>query len=177
MHVDFTDFRPPLSLEGTELRNVLSHFPTGVVAITGMDDDAAVGITVGSFASVSLQPALVGFFIGHASESWQRIRRGGRFMVSVFGSDQEEVCRTLASKGRDKLAEVDWTPSLLGLPMITGARAWIQCDIDQEVTTGDHTLVLGSIINMRVANTVTGGPLLFFQGQFGSFVGMDDWTG
>lgn len=164
----YTDVRSPLALNGAELRSALAHFPTGVTAITGMDDTDPVGITIGSFASVSLEPALVGFFIGRDSHSWARIRSSGMFVVNLLASDQEPVCRSLASKSLDKFAEVAWSRSKLGQPLIDGARGWIQCHIDQEVETGDHTLVLGSVINLRVANALTGGPLMFYRGRFGS---------
>src|SRR3546814_13470870 len=53
---------------------------------------------VGSFTSVSLDPALVAFFPDKASSSWPRIAEAERFCVNVLGDDQEALCRTLASK-------------------------------------------------------------------------------
>ena len=59
------------------MRRVLGHYPTGVVAVTAMHDGEPVGMAVGSFTSVSLRPALVGFFPDAGSTTWPRIRAAG----------------------------------------------------------------------------------------------------
>ena len=42
------------------LRDVLGHFATGVTVVTAYtDDQTPIGLTVNSFTSVSLEPALV----------------------------------------------------------------------------------------------------------------------
>ena len=44
-------------------REVLAHFGSGVVVITSAGPDGSpVGMTVGSFTSISMEPPLVGFF-------------------------------------------------------------------------------------------------------------------
>lgn len=50
-------------------------------------------MVVGSFASVPLDPPLVGFFPDKGSTSWPRIERAGKFCVNVLASDQEQLCR------------------------------------------------------------------------------------
>ena len=76
--------------DSAHFRAVLGHVPTSVVVVTGLDaQGAAFGITIGSFASVSLDPPLVGFFPGVRSQSWAAIRESGRFCVNVLGSHQE----------------------------------------------------------------------------------------
>ena len=57
-----------------DFRHVLGHVPTGVVAITA-DNGGPVGMTVGSFVSISLEPPLVGFFVDRGSSTWPRVER------------------------------------------------------------------------------------------------------
>ena len=41
-------------------RAILGHYPTGVCVITSIDEDGSpIGMTVGTFTSVSLSPPLV----------------------------------------------------------------------------------------------------------------------
>ena len=60
----------PAAISAGLFRQVLGQYPTGVCVVTAMHPDGeAVGMTIGSFASVSLQPALVGFMADRASSS------------------------------------------------------------------------------------------------------------
>ena len=156
------------SFDSAKYRQVLGHFPTGVTVITAMDGDTPAGLAVGSFSSVSLEPALVGFFATHTSSTWPRIRDAGVVCVNILSEDQEEVCRRFAMSGGDKFAGLGWTPTGSGSPLLEGALAWIDCDIDSVVEAGDHVLVLGKVRDLGVGHE--GSPLVFFRGGYGRFV-------
>jgi 3-hydroxy-9,10-secoandrosta-1,3,5(10)-triene-9,17-dione monooxygenase reductase component len=72
--------------------------------------------------------------------------------------------------GGDKFAGVAWEPTSAGLPGLTGALAWIDCSIEAEHPAGDHTIVIGSVLDLRVAEDQDG-PLLFFRGQYAALRG------
>lgn len=154
--------------DGAKFRQVLGHFPTGVTVVTAMHEGAAVGLAVGSFASLSLEPPLVLFCPGNQSTSWPKIRAAGRFCVNILGADQEHVCRVFASKEPDKFAAIGWTrTAVTGSPRIEGALAWIDCDIDQIVPGGDHDIVVGAVRDLDASDTH--GPLVFYRGGYGRF--------
>ncbi len=71
-------------------------------------DGKPIGMAVGSFTSVSLDPPLVGFFPDHSSSSWPKIQATGRFCVNVLAEHQEPLCRALASKAEEKFAGIDY---------------------------------------------------------------------
>ena len=78
---------------------MLGHFTTGVTVITAGAPDGPVGLAVGSFASVSLDPPMVGFFPDRGSSSWPKIEASGHFCVNVLAEAQEDVCRRFAIEG------------------------------------------------------------------------------
>jgi flavin reductase (DIM6/NTAB) family NADH-FMN oxidoreductase RutF len=142
--------------------------PTSVVVVTGLNaQGTAFGITIGSFASVSLDPPLVGFFPGVRSQSWAAIRESGRFCVNVLGSHQEEACWRFAKEGDDKFAGVEWLPSEGGSPVLPGSIAWIDCEIDSETVMGDHTCVVGRVTSLDHAEEVEN-AMVFFRGKVSS---------
>lgn len=157
------------ALDGSYFRGVLGNFPTGVVAITALDaDQQPVGMTVGTFASVSLDPPLVAFLPQTTSTTWPKIQRAGRFAVNILGEHQEAVCRALSSKGGDKFSTVHWWQGKGGAPLIESAVGWIECEIDAVHSAGDHLIVVGKVLDLETADDA-GLPLLFFRGGYGRF--------
>lgn len=152
--------------EGRYLRDVFGHFPTSVVAITTLDDaDVPVGMVVGSFTSVSLEPPLVSFLVDNGSSTLPKILEAGRFCANALAGDQESVCRQMSKKGVDRFAGVEWERSAAGNPVLGGVVAWVDCVIDKTVELGDHHLVVGTVRELTVASPKS--PLLFFRGTFG----------
>ncbi len=160
--------RDESDIDPQTFRKVLGHFPTGVAVVTAVGPGGApVGMAVGSFSSVSLKPPLVAFMPDKSSSSFPRIRGAGSFCVNILADDQESVCRAFAAKAADKFAGIQWKPAVSGAPMLTGAVAWIDCDIDTIHDAGDHYIVIGKVNRLDVATASS--PLLFFKGGYGKF--------
>lgn len=146
-------------------RQVLGHFPTGVTVITAEHEGTRVGLAVGSFFSVSLDPPLVGFCAGNQSSSWPKIREAGRFCVNVLGAEQEDVSRVFAGKSDDKFAGIGYDAApFSGAPRIRDVLAWIDCELDDVHPAGDHDIVVGRVHDLAVADE--GHPLVFFRGGY-----------
>ncbi|MDI3406419.1 flavin reductase family protein [Streptomyces cavernicola] len=155
-------------IDEMDFRNVMGHLPTGVVAVTGIEASSAqpVGMVVGTFASLSLDPQLVTFSVARTSSSWLKVRSGGRFSASMLAEGQDAVCRSLSRKGDDKFSDVDWHSSPDGAPRIGGAVAWIDCEFLQELDGGDHVIVIARVLRMA---TAPGAPLVFHKGRLGGY--------
>lgn len=151
-----------------DFRHVMSHLPTGVVAVTGVEPSTArpAGMIVGTFASLSLDPPLVAFSVARTSSSWPKVRCGGRFSASVLAGGQDAVCQSLSRRSGDKFADVEWYPSPDGAPRISGAVAWIDCEVAQELDGGDHVIVVARVLRMA---TGPGQPLVFHKGRLSSY--------
>jgi flavin reductase (DIM6/NTAB) family NADH-FMN oxidoreductase RutF len=152
------------AIDQAHYRQVLGHFPTGVTVVAGMDRGEPVGLAVGSFFSLSIEPPLVGFCVGKSSTSWARMEAERAFCVNVLGADQEDVCRVFATSGDDKFASIGWRPAETGAPLIDGVLAWIDCDLEAIHDGGDHHIVIGRVRGMDVGHE--GDPLVFFRGGY-----------
>ena len=157
------------AFDGAHFRQVLGHFPTGVTVITADGPDGPVGLAIGSFTSVSLDPPLVAFCPDKRSSSWPRIREAGVFCVNVLGEDQELVCRTFASKGADKFKGIGWEPTSTGSPKLAGVLAWIDCTVEDTTVYGDHYLVVGRVVDLS-HHEEPHTPLVFYKGALGGFL-------
>jgi flavin reductase (DIM6/NTAB) family NADH-FMN oxidoreductase RutF/DNA-binding IclR family transcriptional regulator len=149
-------------------RDVLGNVPTAVVAITAMDEEGKpTGLTVGSFASVSLDPPLVAFLPDKSSSTFPKIQKAGQFCANILTANQEDVCRNLAIKGGDKFARLRWEESPFGTPHIEGAIGWIDCTITDIHDAGDHLIVVGAVDALRADHRDS--PLIFLRGGYGRF--------
>lgn len=157
-----------ISFDSATFRRVLGHYPTGVCVVTAVEaDDAPVGMVVGSFTSVSLDPPLVAFFPAKSSTSWPRIEAIGKFCVNILASDQQSLCRQIAGPGPDKFNGIAHRASANGSPILDDVVAWIDCTLDAVHEAGDHYIVLGRVVALEVDRAER--PLVFFQGGYGEF--------
>lgn len=147
-----------------DYRHALGKVPTSVAVISSMTGPTPVGVSVGSFSSISLQPPLVGFFIASASTTWPSIEPTGGFCASILSKEHEVLCRVFATKGADKFAGRTWLTAPSGRPIIDGAVAWFDCSIQSTVPLGDHALVVGLVDAM---GAVDEDPLVFLGGRYG----------
>lgn len=148
------------------MRGVLGRLPTAVVVVTAIGPDGApVGMTVGTFNSVSLDPPMVGFMPDKKSSTWPIIRESGSFCANVLSDRQEDVCRRFARKNEERFVDTNWFPGPSGSPILAGATAWIDCDLAAVHDAGDHHIALGRVNALEVQNTHL--PLVFLQGAYG----------
>ena len=160
-----------LMIEAATFRAVLANYPTGVAAITAMTGDGVpVGMVVGTFTSVSLDPPLVGFLPDKTSTTWPLIATAGHFAVNVLASDQTGLCRQLAGKG-DRFAGVEFTVSRHGLPVLPDVIVAIECRIHSITDAGDQLFVLGTVLGLEAKRA--GDPMLFFKGRYGGFADLN----
>ena len=151
--------------DDARFRTVMGHFATGVTIITAMDDGEPVGIAANSFTSLSLDPPLVLFCVAHSSSTWPRIERAGRFAVNILGEHQEELSQLFATKGADRFGQTKWRVGVSGSPVLEDAMAYIDCEMDAQYPGGDHSIVVGRVLDLDVREGAR--PLLFFRGGYG----------
>ena len=147
-------------------RQVLARFATGVVVVTGATPEGPAGLTCQSFSSLSLDPPLVLLSTARSSRTWPRIAATGRFAVNVLGADQQDVSARFAVSGGDKFAEQPWRPGVLGNPLIDGAIAHVECDIEAVHDGGDHVIVVGRVRALEAPGIESRPPLVYYRSGY-----------
>lgn len=157
------------SVSSSGFRNTMSQFCTGVVVAAACYEKEPVGLTLQSFVSISLEPFLISISPGKSSVSWPKIRGAGKFCISILAEDQRSLCDAMSQSGKDKFADVDWTLNQEQLPCFPGSIASVNCEIEAEHDVGDHTIVIGRVIDFHLSCSEKR-PLTFFRGDYGTFV-------
>jgi flavin reductase (DIM6/NTAB) family NADH-FMN oxidoreductase RutF len=151
-----------------DFRRVLGHFATGVTILTTTDvESRPTGLTVSAFCSVSLDPPQILVCVDHKSQSYPALRDGACFGVNILGTDHESVSRRFATTRLDKFDGVPWSRGTLGVPLIDGALAQLECRTVSRHVEGDHTILVGRV---EEARNGAGEPLLYFRGKYGRLV-------
>lgn len=150
------------------LRRVFGAFATGVTVVT-VGGEIAHGMTANSFTAVSLDPPLILVCVGRDALMHDVMEQQPAFAVSILAADQAALARYFADKrrpvGRDQFNAVSWSPGpSSGAPLIDGALAHLECDLEQRHEAGDHTIYVGRVLSLwrRPGDDA----LLFLNGQF-----------
>lgn len=151
-----------------EFRTALGCFSTGVTVITCSTPDGPLGFTANSFASVSLDPALVLWSVAKSSSRYQPFAEADNYCIHVMGADQAKLARDFAVIG-NAFDGRDWHINDEGAPALNGCLARFECAVEARHDGGDHTIIIGRVLR---AQARTGTPLLFVQGQYGRFSGV-----
>lgn len=150
--------------DSQRFRQVLGQVPTSVVVVTGFDAQGTpLGLTIGSFVSVSLDPPLVGFLPGVSSRTWAAIAATGKFTVNVLGADQAELCWRFAKESDDRFADVEWSPSSNGCPSLVDSLVTIDCDLESNEVHGDHHFSVGRVTHLDALRDAN--AMAFYRGK------------
>jgi 3-hydroxy-9,10-secoandrosta-1,3,5(10)-triene-9,17-dione monooxygenase reductase component len=159
------------SFDEATFRQVLARFATGVVVVTGATEEGPAGLTCQSFSSLSLDPPLVLLSTARSSRTWPRIATTGRFAVNVLAAGQEAVSTRFAVSGGDKFAGQGWRPGALGNPLLDGALAHVECDIEALHDGGDHVIVVGRVRALEAPGLDSGSPLVYYRSRYRALAG------
>ncbi|MGE7623764.1 flavin reductase family protein [Viridibacillus sp. NPDC096237] len=147
-------------------RKALGNYPTGVTVVTTFNENhEPMGLTVNSFASVSLDPLLILWSIDKKSKSYNEFMKTKKFAVNILASDQQELCNLFSSKVENRFSQCIWQESVQRLPILDDTLSVLECETVQQVDAGDHTVIIGHVINIE--NTEKE-PLLYHRRNVGA---------
>lgn len=149
------------ALPGAHLRTILAHVPTPLTAVAAVIDGNPVGMTVGSFLGLSLEPPLVAVSIQKTSSTWPILREAGLLGISVLTEDHSPIVRQLAGPAGHRFDRVNWQNDN-GAVLIDGAGAYLRTRLVDEFDTGDHVL---AVLRVEDATEYVSSPPLIFHGS------------
>jgi flavin reductase (DIM6/NTAB) family NADH-FMN oxidoreductase RutF len=147
-----------------DFKQVMGNYPTGVTVITATAPDGTpVGMTVNSFASVSLDPMLILWSIDKRVSTYDIFTNAKQFAVHILAAEQAELCALFASHGLDRFKNCNWEMSAEGLPVIEGAAGVLHCQMHTTIGGGDHRILIGEVKHIDNHGKE---PLLYHRRKF-----------
>ena len=155
-----------MAITGDAFRAALRQWASGVSIVTCRRDGGLRGITVSSFASLSLDPPLVLICIHKKAAAHALIERDRCFAVNILREGQADLANLAAGRGGPDgahLAAAAHHAAATGAPVLTDCLAWLDCAVVGAHDGGDHTIFVGRV---EASGGSEGRPLLYFQGDY-----------
>jgi flavin reductase (DIM6/NTAB) family NADH-FMN oxidoreductase RutF len=148
------------------MRGAMGQFATGVTVITTSDGSGRpFGTTANAVSSVSLRPPLVLACLRNESETLSALLDRRQFAINVLHSSQAELsdrfARRTAADTWDSVAH----RTVAEIPLLEGALATLRCELHDVADGGDHTVVIGHVIELD-QSPGNRDPLLFYSGAY-----------
>ena len=151
-----------------QVRRAMSLVCTPVAVITAFDGFPH-GTTVGAFASLSHDPAMVLVSLKRDSDVLNLLSSTGTFGLNVLSSTQANVAMRFARKGRDSFEGLQWEPES-GSPRLSDVAVWAACRVVSIVDGGDHRIVMAEVTKVQTSNR---DPLTYHARAFGTHFSLD----
>jgi flavin reductase (DIM6/NTAB) family NADH-FMN oxidoreductase RutF len=148
--------------ETRSFRDVLGRYPTGVAIVSARVDGRPVGVTVNSFASVSLDPPLVLWSIETGTDRHRLFEKVENYAINILAADQADVAHACAISARLSDCPAEFSDG--DVPMLDTAVARLVCRRNTVYPGGDHKIILGEVTRMETGRDVP--SLVFYRGRY-----------
>src|SRR5690625_5732111 len=118
-------------------KEAMSNYPTGVNVVTAADGNHdPFGLTVNSFASVSLEPLLILWSIDNNVSTYDKFMDTDTFAVNILAENQAEIASLFAGSKEDRFTNSVWGYSVLYIRILIGEMTSLQCNVFNKVEAG-----------------------------------------
>ena len=154
-----------LSVTSDILREAFRRHAEGMTIITTVDEFGnEMGITATAVTSGSLDPPLVLVCIDNRSWMLGPLTAGASFIVHFLTAEQEYLARQFSRPGPGKFEGTSYHFARSGCPRLAGVLASLECAFHASYPCGDHTIVIGRVVDVRLSDEADS-TLVFFGGQ------------
>ena len=156
------------AVSAPDFRGAMRQLTGGVSVITAGRGRDISGMTVTSVSSLSVDPPALMVSVNRSASSWPLVKRYGCFGVSILTSDQIDVAERFAGKdglqGAARFAGAQWTTRVSGAPLLVGALAAIDCEVEEIVERHSHAILIGRVLDVQFSARTA--ALAYWQGQY-----------
>ena len=156
-----------MTLDSENLRAAMRAWSAGVTIVTAVHEGARHGMTVNSFTSISLDPALVSISLQRSSRTHEFVSRSRAFGLTMLASGQANISDVFAGRvpdSEDRFAGLQTETLVTGAPLIAGGLAWLDCRVVSTYDAGMNTLFIAEVLAARSSGE--GQPLMYHNRKY-----------
>lgn len=150
-------------MDPERFRSAMRRWPTGVAVVTASWDGRDAGLTVNALFSLSLEPPSLLFSLGQGTDTEPILRAARAFGVSLLAADQADLSERFAERlpPGEKFRSVPIRRGRTGAPLLEGAVATLEAEVEAFLPQRDHLLVVGRVVGAEAGPDRP--PLVFFR--------------
>jgi flavin reductase (DIM6/NTAB) family NADH-FMN oxidoreductase RutF len=147
-------------------RSAARMFASGVTVAAARYGGRIHAIAATAFCSLSLDPPLVLLAVNETGQLVDFARGAQHVGISILGEHQRDISEWAASAGRVPGPELPLATrsARTGAPLIEGAIAWFDCEVQTATRQGDHMVIIGLVVEAWAAEGAD--PLLYYAGRY-----------
>jgi flavin reductase (DIM6/NTAB) family NADH-FMN oxidoreductase RutF len=160
--------RGRMTIDPTTFRQTMRFWATGVTIAASCDQGVLHGMTVSSFTSISVDPAVVMISLFNTSRTHLYIQRSGIFGITILDKRQKAISEVFAGKvpeDADRFLGLETFTLETCAPLLKGGLAWFDCKVIHSFPVGQNTVFFGEVAACKYDET--GKPLLYSNRAYG----------
>ncbi len=154
----------PSAVDADAFRSVMRQLAGCVTVISTEDAGSLYGFTATAVCSVCAEPPTILIAVNRTARTYPHIDRKGAYAVNILADGQKHIAEHFAGKKDNQFDTVEHTIGAMGIPLITGAAAHLECNVEQKISIGTHTLFVGRVIGSG-ADALK--PLIYHDAKYG----------
>lgn len=156
-----------MTLDPEKLRGAMRAWSAGVTIVTAVHEGHKHGMTVNSFTSISLEPAMVTVSLRSSTLTHELVSKSRAFGLTILSAEQSKISELFAGKTaevKDRFADLQTETLVTGSPLIVGGLAWLDCRVVETFDAGMNTLFIAEVLAARDGND--GQPLIYHNRKY-----------
>ncbi len=156
-----------MTLDPEKLRSAMRAWSAGVTVVTAVHDGHKHGMTVNSFTSISLEPAMITVSLRVGTRTHELVSKSGAFGLTILSAEQADISNLFSGQAtgiEDRFSNLNTETMVTGSPLITGGLAWLDCRVVQTFDAGMNTLFIAEVLAAQEAND--GPPLIYHNRKY-----------
>jgi flavin reductase len=149
-----------------EFKLGMRQIASSVAIVTSRAGSMRNGLTATAVCSVSAEPPTMLACVNRNASAAALIASSGSFAINFLAEEQHNIAR-LFSKSKlhpdERFAEGRWKSIVTGAPILEGAAANFDCQVEECVVAGSHHIYFGRVVAVASIDTDT---LLYRNGLF-----------
>jgi flavin reductase (DIM6/NTAB) family NADH-FMN oxidoreductase RutF len=135
-------------------KTVLRHFSYGLYVLTVAHNGEDHAMTANWVTQTAFEPPMIVVAVENTSKTIGMIRDAHYFAISLLTSGQRDLAGKLgrsSAQAPQKLKGIKTKPAPVSkVPVLAEAFGWVECRAVASLPSGDHTLVLGEVVDAGV---------------------------
>lgn len=139
-------------LDPENLRAAMRAWSAGVTVATTVHEGYKHGMTVNSFTSISLDPAMITISLQQSTRTHELVSKSRVFGLTILSAGQSRISDLFAGRFpdvEDRFADLQTETLVTGSPLIVGGLAWLDCRVVQTFDAGMNTLFISEALAAR----------------------------